>query len=244
MAVITPSALNMAVPAYGIDQIIGITTGTMSIATPTSGSSPKQTTVNFAHGFGDSAYFAGIFTADGGTTYNDLGAMIPVISLGNPVFQTVGCDVTCDNTNLIITGTNYYNFVTGSGSPATVTYKIYMFAKNTMANPVTPLATSQILQYNSAFNYQKIFMQGTINLTVSSGSTGSVNVVHNLGYVPKVRAYLTTNATPTVLQPVSTAGPNDIQVRISTTTVTFFADETGFGSNVNVNIQYRIYLES
>lgn len=245
MSVVNPSALNMIVPNYGIDQIIGITSGTLNITAPTSGTSPTTATANFAHGFGDSAYFSGIFTADGGTTYNDFGAMIPVISLGFPVFQTVDCNAVCDATNLTITASNYYNFVTGTGTAATVSYKVYLFAKNTMASPVNPLATSETLQYSSGFNYQKVFMRGTTNLTVASGTTGSTNVTHSLGYVPKVRAFRTNSASPSVLRPISEGLITDPRVHITDQLLTFYADETGFGGvNLNTNIQYRIYLDS
>lgn len=245
MTVLNPTAVNMVVPEYGIDQIIGVTSGTLSMIAPTAGTSPVTATANFAHGFGDSAYFSGIFSADGGVTWNDFGSMTPVISGGLPVFQTVGCDAICDSSNLTTAASNYYNFAAGTGTPATVTYKVYLFAKNTMALPITPLATSQILQYNSAFNYQKIFSLGTVNLTVGSGSTGSVNIIHNLGYIPKVRAYRINSATPTILRPISNQLVADPRVHITSILLTFYADETGIGATgINTNIQYRIYLDS
>jgi len=244
MTVLNPFALNMVVPQYGIDQIIGITTGTLTTAAPTLISSPKTATANFAHGFGDSAYFAGIFTADGGVTYNDFGAMTPVISAGVPVFQTVGCNATCDATNLTITASSYYNFAAGTGTAATVTYKVYLLAKNTMSQPLAPLPTAEVLQYNSAFNYQKIFMKGTTNLTVGSGASGSVNILHNLGYIPKIRAFRIDAATPTILQPLANGFVSDPQAHITSTLLTFAADETGGGGiNLNTNIEWRIYLD-
>lgn len=244
MSVVNPFALNMAVPAYGIDQIIGITTGTLTTGTPTAPSSPATATANFAHGYGDSAYFAGIFSADGGTTWNDFGAMIPVISLGFPVLQTVDCNAVCDPTNLTITASSYYNFVAGTGAPATVTYKVYLFAKNTMAEPVEPLPTAEILQYNSVFNYQKIFMRGTANLTVTIGNTGSTTILHNLGYIPKVRAFRTNSSAPTILRPLSEGLVSDPQAHITSTDLSFTADETGLsGINLNTDIEYRIYLD-
>lgn len=237
------ATLNMVVPKYGIDQIIGVTTGTLTTGVPTAISSPATAVANFAHGFGDSAYFAGIFTADGGTTWNDFGAQIPVISLGVPVFDTVGCNAVCDATNLTITASSYYNYTAGTGAAATVTYKAYLFAKNVMAQPVNPLPTAEILQYSSAFNYQKIFAKGTVNLTVANGFTGSVSVIHDLGYIPKVRAYRTDSGSPTILRPVSNGAVSDPQVEITNTVLTFYADNTGFGAGINTDIQYRIYLD-
>lgn len=244
MPVTNPSAIRFTT-INATDQIIGITSGTLTTAAPTSGSSPKTASVPFAHTFGDSAYFQGIFSADGGTTWNDFGSMIPVISSGDPVFQTVGCDATCDTVNLNITASSYYNFVAGTGTAATVLYKVYLLSKNTMAVPIKPLATNQILQYYTAFNYQKIFLQGTSSLIVTSGTTGtSTPIAHSLGYVPKVRAFRLDSTAPTTVLPVSNGLISDPHIRIDTTTLTFYADESGSGGiNLNTSIEWRLYLD-
>lgn len=242
MAATNPSALHLLVPDYPLDQIIGVTSGTLSVAAP-SGFVNTTANANFAHGFGDSAYFQGIFTADGGTTWNDFGSMIPITVAGNPVFQTVGCSAICDTTNLTITLTSYVtNFVTGTGSAATITYKVFLLAKNTMAQPVNPLPTNQILSFSSGFNFQQIAYKGSLSLAVSSGASGSVSFIHNLGYVPIVRAFQFLSASPTVCRPIGTAFIADPQVELTNTTLTFFADLGSSGSSLNTNIHYRIYL--
>jgi hypothetical protein len=235
----------MVVPLYRIDQIIGITSGTLSMTAPTAISNPTTATVSFEHGFGDSAFWAGIFTPDNGVTYNDFGSMITVISSGTPVFQTVGCNATCDPINLTITGYNYYNFVAGSGAAASVNYKVYLLAKDAMAQPINPIPTSQILQYQSSYNFQKLVLSGTLPLVVAAAATGSVSVVHGLGVVPKVRAYRTDAATPTVIEPIATDQVADPQVRIDDTTLTFYSDQTGIGAvGIDTLVYYRIYLDS
>lgn len=46
------------------------------------------------------------------------------------------------------------------------------------------------LAFSSAFRYQRIHMKGTVNVTTASSFTTSVNVDHDLGYVPFVRLYV------------------------------------------------------
>jgi hypothetical protein len=249
MSINNPSAINMVVPEYNIDQIIGVFSNTVNLGVP-SAFSQTVATDSHAHGFGDSAYFQGIFTTDG-STWNDFGAQTPNLAPPNPEFQTVDVEAMCDATNINVYLINYYDIAHSVGNAYTITYKIYLMAKNTMANPLTPLKTNQTLYYNSELNYLKSFMQGTVAISVSSGNVGSTIVTHNLGYVPKVRAYFINSnqvyATNQVVNAISGGVPNtapDIEVRITTTTVTFFSDQSGFGApGINGAVDYRIYLD-
>lgn len=253
MPVTNPAAIRFASPLTKTDQIIGVFTGTLSVDTPTFVSTPKTATASHAHGFGDSCYFHGIFSTDGGTTWNDFGAQIPDVSGGGkPVSQTADCEAYVDTTNLVVTGYSYYNSATGIGLPRTIQYKVYLLAKNSMALPIRPIATAERISWSSRYNYQKIAAQGTINLTVASGSTGSVVVTHNLGYVPKIRAFLFYAATPTVCQSLSDDNNGNfgsiysVQSKVTSTDVTFYADRnnwSGVPPALNVNIEYRVYQD-
>lgn len=248
---IDPAKLKLIIPEYGTDQIIGIFTNTLSLSVPSVSPGYVIVTDPKAHNFGDSCYFQGIFTTDGGTTWNDFGAQTPNLTAPNPQFQTV--DVMCytDTTNINIYATNWYDLAHSSSAARTVTYKLYALAKNTMALPLTPLPTNDIILYSSDYNFQKIYLKGPSSFNVSAGTAGGSSVTHNLGYIPKVRAFYSPASSPTQVYSTSqstippTTSPQ-IETRISTTDVIFFSDQTNAISGVTINgtIDYRIYLDS
>lgn len=249
MAIRNPAALHLIVPDYPLDQIIGYFTGTVTVAA--SSGSPVQVTTSIPHDFGDSCYFQGVFTTDGGATFNDFGAETPNLTTPtNPVLSTFDCNATTDTTNVNIIMTNFFDTLHGTSVPVTATYKIYLLAKNTMAQPVTPLPTNQKLSFSSKFNFQQIAHKDTLNLNVASGATGSASFIHNLGYVPVVRAFLFETASPTICKPIIYSpgigiqgGIDSIQVQLTSTTLTFFTDQGSFLSlGLNASIEYRIYL--
>lgn len=243
---IDPTKLRILLPTYPIDQIIGIKTGTVSLGAPSA--SPGYTTATDvqAHNFGDSCYFAGIFTYDGGTTWNDFGCQIPNYAAPNPQLQTVDVAAYTDNTNLNVTVTNWYDLSHGTGTARTVTYKVYLLAKNKMAQPITPLASNQKLAYSSAFNFQKIFMKDTVSINVAAGATGSsATITHNLGYIPAIRAFFVDGSNNVYSLNQLQSGTNSIQAHLTATTLVFTSDQSAFGApGVSGNIDYRIYLDS
>jgi len=242
MAITNPSNIYIDLPTYPNDQIIGVFTNTLSSPAPTL--SGFVTTVNDvrAHGFGDSAYFEGIFTTDGGTTWNTFGSQTPIFGAPGPTFQTVDVSATVDTSNVNVAIDNYYDLAHGAGYAYTVTYKIYLIAKNTMAKPITPIKTSNKLLYASEYNYQKIFMKGSVALIVSAGTTGtSTLITHNLGYVPKIRAYYYDLATSSTT--VHRFG-QEPQTQITATTLQFYSDQSGLRPGITYVIDYRIYLDT
>lgn len=255
MSIINPSAITMAIPDYGQDQIIGTFTNTISLGAPSASPGFTLATDTKPHGFGDSCYYQGIFTTDGGTTWNDFGSQTPNLAAPNPQFQTVDVEAMADATNINIYLINYYDSAHSSGTAHTITYKIYLLAKNTMAQPIKPLPTNQILAYDSAFNFQKIFQAGTLSLNVAGGSSGSVVTVHSLGYVPKVRAFFSPASSPaqvyapnqvvTAIQAGSPISAPQLEIHIDTSSLTLFSDQSGFAApGINGKIDYRIYLDS
>jgi len=246
----SPTNASMLWPTYQIDKIVGIFTGTVFIAAPTSAQGNILSTTSKAHGLGDSAYFQGIFTTDGGTTWNDFGAQTPNLAAPNPQFQTVDAEAIVDTTNVNIYINNYYDLAHSTSSAVTVTYKIYLLAKNTMAVPVNTITTNQKAQFDSRYNYQKIALQGTTAISVASGASSGVSVTHNLGYIPKIKAFFLPSSAPTTVYALNyiitpPSGAPDIYAEITTTTVTFASDQTGFGApGVAGNIEWRIYYES
>lgn len=250
MPIVVPSAISMGVPAYSIDQIIGVFSNTIHIAAPTAITGVTVATDTKTHGFGDSCYFQGIFTQDGGTTWNDFGAQTPNLSGGTPFFQSVDVEAYTDSNNVNLELDNYYDPVHSVGTAYDVTYKIYLIAKNTMALPLNPIKTNQKLIYNSANNYQKVYLSGTTSITVAAGATGSSpTITHNLNYIPKIRAFfISSNQVYGLNQwkfPVSTNTVPAIEAHITNTGLSFYSDQSSFlAPGVSGNIDYRIYLDS
>lgn len=245
---INSAALHMLVPDYPLDQIIGIFTGTLSIPAPTLGGQTTTTTDVKPYGFGDSCYFQGIFTTNGGTTYNDFGAQTPNLATPTqPVLQTVDCQATSSPTGLTVTVINYYDNVHGAGTAYTLSYKVFLLAKNTMAQPLNPLPTNQKLSFSSQYNFQRIAKKDTLHLTVAAGNTGSVSAIHGLGFIPDIRAFRFNSATPTISRPLaSQTAPrvDTVQAQLTDQLVTFYSDQSSFlASGVNADIQYRLYLK-
>lgn len=244
-----PKALNMLIPDYTIDNIIGIHTGSFSISAPTSSGVYTTATNSFSTGFGDTCLFQGVFSTDGGTTWNDFGAMKPnLTTAGEPVLQTVTCyGYVESNGTFIATGLNYYDNVHSSGTAYTIQYKVAFLAKDNQG-AVTPLATNEILQYDSAYNFQKVFSSGSY----TNGSS-SHTVTHNLGYVPKVREWFiptssTSGGSGTVLTiPAGALVTADwfggyTYIQVNTTQAIF--SSVNNGSTISGTVIYRIYWDS
>ena len=242
----------LAIPEYGIDQIIGVFTQTISIAAPTAVQGSIQQQYTFSTGFSDSCYFQGIFTQNGGITYNDFGAQTPNLSAPNPFFQSIDVEAYTNASTLHVYVTNYYDVVHSTSSSYTVTFKVYLLAKNSMLYPIKPLKTNNKIIYSSENNYQKIFNKGTIAINVASGTSGSTgSITHNLGYIPKVKAFFLPSSAPTnvfalnqVISPALGGAP-EIYANITTSTLYFSSDQSGFGApGVAGNIEWRIYYDS
>ena len=124
------------------------------------------------------------------------------------------------------------------GSGVTIYYRVYALSPDNNSS-VSAVATNQYndFQFNTDFNYPKLFLVGTF----TEPSTGGVNVtrilgVHNLGYIPQVACWQTVGAfTSPVLGSDETSG-NIIEVTASSLIVTF-------NSFSSTTIYYRIYLD-
>lgn len=84
-------------------------------------------------------------------------------------------------------GTNVrLSYINSSGSPSKIYYRLYGFepSGSTATVPATSGNANQFI-LNTDYNYCKLFSKGT----ASAGNT----VAHNLGYVPQVLVWLTSN---------------------------------------------------
>jgi hypothetical protein len=118
-----------------------------------------------------------------------------------------------------------------------------------MTSPITPLATNNIILYNSNINFQKIFIEGTTNINVAAGSTGySATITHNLNYIPAIKAFFLNGSNQVFslnqwTQPIPDSVPA-IEVHITNTTLVFYSDQSSsLSPGVSGKIDYRIYLD-
>lgn len=228
----------VSLPKNNTDKVIGVLTGSISVsgasspATSATGSATRDT------GFGDWCLFSGIFSTDGGSTWNDMGSQTPDLSIpGAPVFDTFDCVATCSSTGVFtITCTSFVNLNTGTVGAKTYQYKVILLAKDGQGT-LTPLPTDSLpLYHSSRYNYQKISTEGTTSFTVTAGNNGQTSVTHNLGYIPNVRVWQ--NDAGTIKQIFSQP-----EVKITSTSVTFYYDGFFDSTNKTFNLIYRIYLD-
>lgn len=247
---IDATKLNMLVPRFAIDNIIGIKSGTFTVNAATAGTGVTTNSVTIPTTFTRNCYFQGIFSFDNGATWNDFGSdIINLATPGFPVFQTCECTAYMQSSNLVIAGSSYYNYATSTGTTYTILYKVALFARNVQGS-VKPEPTLEKLQYISSRNYQKIYLKGTApyNLVSLSGQSATIN--HGLGYIPKVRAFFVETSGGVRVLPTNWRWAADtlVQLYISTqiteNDVTFYTDPDLNGTTVNGQIEYRIYLDS
>lgn len=225
MPITNPAAIQMAIPQYQFDKIIGILTGSFVAA-----SGSVTTTNSQLTGFNDSCYFQGIYSVDSGTTWNDFGSDIADATVGLNALDVTGqssgnvFSVVAFNIN-----TTTYN----------IQYKVALIAKNNQGF-ITPIPTSEILYYESTQNYPKIYLPGTVIYTTTSGVQFSSIVSHNLGYIPKVSAWMENFIGAGIISSIGGIAPT---IQIDTSNVTFFTDAFLATSQSSL-INYRIYLDN
>lgn len=250
MPILTEAAAFMSVPAYGIDQIIAVYSGSFTVGAASAGSFATATATNTT-GFGDNCYFQGIYALDGGSTWNDFGVYQPnLVTAASPVFQTQTCRgyVTSGGVFTAV-GINWYDNVHASSSSHTIQYKVALFSKIGQGI-ITPVATNELTAHTSKYNSQKVFDSGTFAISTSASTV----VVHGLGYVPKFRAFFVpTNSTAgsegaytvpagamTTLDWFSTS------LQLDTTQATFgtVVDSVSSPSGINGTMHWRGYLDA
>lgn len=251
MPITDRTAINMAVPLNKVDQIIGIHSGSFSITAATAVSGPKFASDPFTTGFGDSCFFQGIFSVDGGASWNDFGVYRPVLTTpGQPVLQTVTCYGMVGPTGIFTaSGVNWWDIVHATSSAYTIQYKVAFIAKDTQGS-ITPISTNENLYYWSKYNFQKIFLSSSF-----SSTTGTTPITHNLNYVPKVRAFFSPTSTANNADGVSVLAGSIVtldnyqyatNVYVNTTQASFTDVSTTVSPRTTRSgtMFYRIYLDS
>jgi hypothetical protein len=237
----------ISVPRYQTDKIIGAFSDSFTIPA-SSAFTPSQATKTHNTGFGESCLPIGIYSTDSGTTWNDMGVIVP----SGALFQTEECTASVSPTGVVtVLGTNWYDTTSfsGDGRPAkTVMYKIWLLAKKDQG-VITPLPiTTMPLYHSSRFNYQKIMPggDGSKTLSVSAGNVGQESISHNLGYVPNVRTWVDDSGTIRMNVSHAMSGLTTFiapEIRLDNNDMIIYRDNGFSFSSYSVNILYRIYLD-
>jgi hypothetical protein len=243
----------MDVPKYNTDKVIGIFTGTLSVAAPTALQQNLYAEDLQTTGFNDTCLTQCVYSLDGGVTFNDDNmSAIDLSTPGSPVFQT--CDVTsfCRGGQVGIAVDNWYNIVTGTGTARTIIYKIYCLAKHDQGI-LTPRATAEAIYFNSKDNYLKIYKDSAQAYTPIPAGDQTFTYIHDLGYVPNARAYMeytTLNEIWPVTRnqyPATSTGadhnPVGAEIHLDETKMEVVMPNSLRGASPNINIRYRVYLD-
>lgn len=112
------------------------------------------------------------------------------------------------------------------------------------------------LNFDSRVNYQKIYLQDTVALSVADpNSTAAATITHPLGYIPNVRVWFTNGGGNISTAVTDAAGSNlypltsdythyacHYTVTSSALTITLVRGTTS-GTTINSTIYYRIYFD-
>ena len=204
--------------------IIGITSGSFTVAAPTLGNN-KTATVTFDTGFGTTCYFQGIFSTDSGATWNDFGSYVPNLTTpGQPVLQTTTCRGYVTSGGIMtMVGLNWFDIVHSSGSQKTILYKVALFAKPDQGN-ITPIDTSENTYYDSRENSRKVYISGTFDASTTANTT----IPHSLGYAPKVSSFFV---------PTSSTGGNEGLATVPAGALTTLDWFSSSGSGISADVQ-------
>jgi hypothetical protein len=107
--------------------------------------------------------------------------------------------------------------------------------------------TDQELIYSSDWNNWKVFLDssvnGTVNLSVPLGTSGSVVISHNLGYVPACEIWVNDGTNNFVSPGNSVTGGYQFDQIIDSSKITVYGnDGSSFGAKVFI-VKYKIYYE-
>lgn len=189
--VFNPTKITMAVPKYNADKIIGVFSGSITVAAPTVVNQVVYAEDVQTTGFGNTCLTQLIYSIDNGVTWNDENTAIPYLPVsGFPVFQVIDVSSFSRTNQVGVALNNWYNNVTSSSTAYTVLYKVFCLSKSDQGATI-PLPNNYSLYYTSKDNYLKIFdASKTATSVPATPSTATVTITHGLGYAPTSRGFL------------------------------------------------------
>lgn len=224
-----------------IDKVLRVETGSFFVPAPTGGLGDitRDASATFNTDINDHTFFYGLFSLDGGATWNEFNSSVVEFASGFPVFQT--CDVWGESRpgTFTIMARNWYNFVSSSSTARTVLWKVAIIAQGNQG--LAPKGNSaEILQFTSSYNYKKIAVDAITPVTLSSLQRTTFVVSHLLGYVPKIRLWALENG---VMYDAGHWLTPDAysSIEIDSSNVYITMDNSNNPSARNLNIYTRVY---
>lgn len=216
---------------FAVDKIVGIYTGSFNAATQTTVLGGFLYQYAIPQTFTRPVFCELLWSLDG-STYADGGSgqLSGQLSIAYS-----------DATNIYVTTTQ---------STGIVYYKIIATwidnydTTNPAIDPV--LNTTQNFYFDTAYNYQKLYKQGTGSV---SGTSGTVSYLYDLGYTPNFKVFF--ESIPGQVWPSITGGTANVflydalqyQCAATTTNTTMAASILGSVGSVSCKVWYRIYLD-
>lgn len=237
---------------FDIDKVLGTFSGTITSPAPTASPGSTWTPADIPTGIPETTLWHGIFSTDGGVTWNNFNSEIN----RGATTQTITCYGVSQAGNFKIIARNMYDYNIGAGYAYTVLYKIVLFAKSTQGS-ITPQPIGSDLYFDSRYNYHKIALDGTTSMVVAAyGGRTTVTIPHNLGRIPRVKLYyefLTTSGAPYLGQPSQIIGIYDHGLIIGgdaycsmdmDATNIYITKDNGSAEVMNILVHYRVYYDN
>ncbi len=231
MSLLTNAANVQFATEYPIDKIVGIYRGSYNSATQTTTLGGYLYQYTIPHKFTRPVFCELLWSTDG-VTYADGGSGTLSGTSGiaysdaNNIYVTTG----------LASGTIYYKVIAS-----------WIDNYDTTKPAITPiLDTTQNFYFDSRNNYEKIYKQGSLALT---GTSGTLSVIHELGYAPNAKVFF--ESFTGQVWPSISGGAEDFflydfatQYECATTITTSLVNMAlqGGGSSVSARVWYRIYL--
>lgn len=214
---------------YPFDKVVYLKTGSYTVPNNTMGE-----TVTIPHGLPFTPLIGGNWSLMSSFTvaYEYSSGPFPSSALGY-LFDTI-TNVYADATNIYVSADNL------NASAKTIYYRIFGFQPSTDESDVPGIASQgDSFLFNSGYNYTKLYLSGYVDTPATSGSSVNVAVLHDLGYIPQISAWVSNS---TYVAPVGSS-----HTFASTTLASANSSYLNFTVKPFTSAQrayYRIYLDS
>lgn len=218
---------------HPIDKILATYEGSFALNAPAAGST-TTVTINIGTGVADTTFFIGVYSVDGGDTWNGFNTEINHVEALSPATNPQGSyrvygesrasqfRVIGEN-NALLSATQFFNY--------TVLYKVALIAKPGQGE-ITLSSVGANTVFDSRLNYLKI----AVDDSQSSTGVGQTKVFnHALGYVPRTRVFVENSSVMYSFGNWTTSG----SVVAGTSDVT-----VSIGSVGTITVYARIYYDS
>lgn len=209
------------------DKLLGSYTNSFTSGNSTPGTTTTTTDTKVTN-IADTTFVVGIFTIDGGTTWNGMETDINHSDAQGDI--QVFAQSSSGIVQVVAKNTRNASAPVGTWS-FTVQYKIMLIAKSDQGT-VTPQPIGGNVYFDSRKNYQKIAFD---TFQTISGTDTVTTFTHNLGYIPRVRVFYETAGVLRIR-----GGITSSRTDITTSTVTV----TMAGTIASTKLYARIYYSA